>query len=65
MEKAGIIGNKKLSIPILQFSKNGEFIKEWPSIKEAGRQLGINGICACLKGKCKSAGGFVWKYKKA
>lgn len=82
MEKCGKIGGKiggkkygaingkkgaiKLSIPILQFAKNGNFIKEWPSLNEAGRQLGIacSNICHCLKGHCKSAGGFVWKYKK-
>ena len=56
---------KKNSIPILQFTKNGTFIKEWPSARDAERQLGISQshICHCLKGKRKSAGGFVWKYK--
>ena len=54
---------EKCSIPILQFTKSGEFIKEWPSVNEAGRQLGISHICACLKGYRKSAGGFVWRYK--
>lgn len=61
----GKIGGKKNSIPILQFSKDGMFIKEWTSIIEAGRQLrtSIGNICACLNGRRKSAGGFVWKYK--
>ena len=56
---------EKRSIPIIQFSKSGEFIKEWPSAKEAERQLGIacSSICNCLKGRHKSAGGFVWRYK--
>ena len=56
---------KKNSIPILQFTKNRTFIKEWPSARDAERQLGISQshICHCLKGKRKSAGGFVWKYK--
>ena len=69
--KGGKIGGKnpskieKQSIPILQFSKDGTFIKEWPSAHEAGRQLGIlqSSICNCLKGGSKSAGGFVWRYK--
>ena len=73
-EKSGKIGGKiggkspsrieKISIPIIQFAKSGEFMKEWPSAKEAERQLGIHqqNICACLKGRCKSAGGFVWRY---
>ena len=53
---------EKISIPILQFTKSGEFIKEWPSLREAGRQLGIQNICSCLKGHRESAGGFVWRY---
>ena len=61
----GKIGGKKRSIPILQFAKSGEFIKEWPSAYEAERQLGIphSNIGACIKGRLKSAGGFVWRYK--
>ena len=55
---------EKCSKPILQFSKSGEFINEWPSAKEAECQLGISHshICKCLKGRYKSAGGFVWRY---
>ena len=51
---------------ILQFSKNGEFIAEYPSIHEAERQTGCyqQNICKCCKGKRKSAGGFIWKYKE-
>ena len=58
-------GGKKTSIPILQLSLDGTFIREWPSAHEAGRQLGIHyqNICACLKGRYKQAGGFVWRYK--
>ena len=51
---------------ILQFSKDGEFIAEYPSLMEASRQTGCNhgNICECCKGNHKSAGGFIWKYKK-
>ena len=61
---AGKIARKKCSIPILQLAKDGTLIKEWPSACEAGRQLGIArpNICLCLKGRKKSAGGFVWRY---
>ena len=54
----------KQSIPILQLTKDGTFVKEWPSAYEAERQLGIaqSSICNCLKGRYKSAGGFVWRY---
>lgn len=60
----GPINGKKRSIPILQFSKDGRFVKEWPSLSEAYRQLGIScsNICQCIKGCRKSAGGFVWRY---
>ena len=56
---------EKLSIPILQLTKSGEFIKEWQSACEAGRQLRISQshICQCCKGRYKSAGGFMWRYK--
>lgn len=52
-------------IPILQFTKDGEFIKEFPSAKQAQRETGIkhDAIFHCLKGKSKTSGGFVWKYK--
>ena len=64
-KKYGPINGKKRSIPILQFSKDGTLIKEWPSLSEAYRQLGISqsNICNCLKGRLKSVGGFVWRYK--
>ena len=67
-KKTGAINGKKSaikhSIPILQFTKSGEFIKEWPSLSEAERKLGIShsNICHCLKGRYKLAGGFVWTY---
>lgn len=64
-KKNGAINGKKQSIPILQFSKDGTFIKEWSSLNEADRQLGIpqSSITACLRYGRKHAGGFVWKYK--
>ena len=39
-------------------------IVEFDSVKEASETLGICGghICACCKGKRKSAGGFYWMY---
>ena len=49
---------------IIQYSKDGKFIAEYPSIMEASRQTGCHcqSICACCKGRLKSAGGFIWKY---
>ena len=75
MQNCGKLGGKiagkspsriaKISIPILQFTKDGEFIKEWPSVIEACRKLGIgsSSICQCCKGRCKQAGGYRWAYK--
>ena len=56
--------SKSLSTPILQYTKDGEFIKEWTSGIEASKVLGIHpgNITTCCKGKLKSAGGFVWRY---
>ena len=58
--------NKRLSRKILQYSKSGEFIREWQGSREVERVLGIDNanIIACCKGKLKSSGGFVWKYKE-
>ena len=60
-KKAIVKANSK---KVLQLTKSGEFIKEWPSVMEASRQLGISNvsICNCCNGKYKSAGGYVWKY---
>lgn len=50
--------------PVLQFSKGGDLIAEYPSTMEAERQTGCaNGsICKCCKGKLKSCGGYIWQY---
>ena len=63
-KKYGAINGKKRSIPIFQFSKDWTLIKEWPSAHEAERHLGIPqpNICNCLKGRKKSAGGYIWRY---
>lgn len=47
---------------VLQFSIDGQFIKEWPSTAEVTRQTGITGISLCCRGKRHKAGGYVWKY---
>lgn len=51
--------------PILQYSKEGTFIKEWPSAGEVGRTWGVyyKSISKCCLGKRKTALGYVWKYK--
>jgi group I intron endonuclease len=51
--------------PVLQFTKEGVFIKEWESRGEAEKVLGIKGIsnCCVRPDIYKTAGGFKWKYK--
>jgi hypothetical protein len=49
------IPNKK---EVLQYDLQGNFIKEWNSMLEASRQLGIlyQSISVCCRGKAKTAG---------
>lgn len=67
---------EKQSKPVLQYTLNGEFVAEYPSIMEASRQTGINQAHisdCCNKKKRKainglyyirnSTGGYFWKFK--
>lgn len=47
---------------VLQYTLTGEFIRQWPSISEAQRTLGINNVGLACAGKRKKAGGFLWEY---
>ena len=49
---------------IIQYDKQGNFIKTWDYISQIQEELGINRNCvgACCRGKYKSAGGFIWRY---
>lgn len=51
---------------VLQFSKSGEFIKEYSSTLEASQltKIGKSAIGNCLTHISKSAGGYVWVYKE-
>lgn len=50
---------------VLQYDLQGNFIKEWDSMKEAEKRLNIwyTNISNCCRGIYKTAGGYVWKYK--
>jgi len=50
-------------IPVNQYDLNGKFIREWKSQTEIKQTLKINHVGTCCKGKCKTAGGYIWKYK--
>lgn len=51
---------------ILQYSLDGKFINEFSSIHDAKSVIGDNykHITECCKGKRKTAGGYIWRYKK-
>lgn len=57
--------NGKLSKPVLQYTKDGKFVKEWKSTMDVQRNLGYfqTSISSCCLGKYKSAYNFIWKYK--
>ena len=57
--------NGKRSKIVLQFTLSGEFIREWKSAHDCGRN-GFNqgNIISCCNGKLKSHKGFIWRYKK-
>ena len=58
--------HKSMSKSVLQFDKNGNFIKEWPSINEAARitNMSAGNIVRCCKEKSEFCGGFIWRYKE-
>ena len=62
----GKFGSKHgASKKVLQYTKEMIFIREYGSIIEAGEQNNINpteisGVC---KGRKKTSGGYIWKYK--
>lgn len=58
---------KSHSRPVIQYTLDGEFVKEWESATVASRELGfpqsaINWCCT-KKEKYNSCKGFLWKYK--
>ena len=52
------------SVPVVQLTKDGDFIREWRSATDAANAL--NGertsIVICLKGRTKTALGYKWRY---
>lgn len=58
--------NPIVSLKVIQYSRKGEKLQEFPSINEASRKTGVHcgSICWACMGKLLSAGGYIWKYKK-
>lgn len=52
--------------PVIQYDKKNNFIREYFSIREASKENSVREqhISACCRGKLKTAGGYIWKYKR-
>lgn len=48
-----------------QYTLTGDFVRTWPSISIAARELNIKGhnISSCCAGKRHKVGGYIWRYK--
>ena len=53
------------SVNILQYTLDGEFVKEWNSQIEICEELNIKptALCNALNGRSNNSAGFIWKYK--
>ena len=50
--------------PVLQFTLDGQFVREWESANEAGRNgFQTSSVNRCCQGKYKKHNGFIFKYK--
>ncbi len=60
------ISDAQTKKPVLQFSKNYEFIAEFASACDAEKHniARQNKIGQCCNGKRKSAGGYIWEFKQ-
>lgn len=55
--------NQIASVPVIQLTISGEFVAEYPSVKEAERQTRAGNINKVISGQYKQSGGFLWKRK--
>lgn len=64
---ARVRATKAISIPVRQYTRDGELVAEYPSGREAGRRTGITEQCIslCCLGRRNHAGGFIWEYNKS
>jgi hypothetical protein len=51
-------------VPVLQYGLDGVFIKEFSSVGEAVANTGVLNVGSCCRGIRKTAGKFIWRYKK-
>lgn len=56
--------NGKISKKVLQYDLEGNFIREWASTRECGRNgYEQSSVAACCRGKLKTHKDSIWKYK--
>lgn len=57
------IGKNKKYPHILQYDLNGNLIKKWDNVKDIEKELGFKHFCiyGVIKGKSKTAYGFLWR----
>lgn len=63
MSQSQLNSESKYKEPILQYTLDGKFVKEYKSIGQAIKQTGIWGIKANVIWRTKSAGNYIWIYK--
>lgn len=56
--------NEPLKKKVLQYTLDGEFVREWPSLKSISKELGFaaGNICKHIQGQFKQAYKFIWRY---
>lgn len=56
--------NGKCSKKVYQYTLDGQFVREWESTREAGRNgFDQSAVAACCRGKRKKYKDFIWRYK--
>lgn len=59
------INDQNKSKKVIQFTLDGEFVKEWVSLHECSRNgFQHQNIIRCCRGEYKQHKGFIWKYKE-
>lgn len=61
-----IATSKRKVTRVNMYTKKGEFVKQFKSITDAEREIGVShsNICASCAGRRNEAGGFKWEYAK-
>lgn len=56
---------RKDSVEVCQYTTDGVYIRTFNSTKDAADFVGVTykAICGACSGKCKTCGGFMWRYK--